>query len=206
VATIGGAGFLSFAGKSISVCGLGGMVVTSDANLASEVRLLRDHGRPRSGGERFYDIQRVGYNMRLSELHAAIGRTQLPHLERWNEARRSNAAFLSQRFVEAGLPLVTPVTLDDCVHASLHYVIRVADGRRDALQAHLTGLGIESSILYPQDLHLLAPYKALLGHEEGDFPIAETATAEVLSLPNHPSLTGEDLNQIVRAVAAFFDS
>lgn len=204
VGALGTAGFLSFAGKSISVCGLGGMVVTNDATLANEVRLLRDHGRPRAKGERFYDIQRAGYNLRLSELHAAIGRTQLPQLERWNERRRANADRYNAAFAAAGLPLGLPTTLDGYLHAYLHYTVRVEGGKRDALQAHLASDGIESTILYPQDLHLLAPYRDLLGHREGDFPIAERLTSEVLSLPNHPDLSDADAAAVLASVSRFF--
>lgn len=201
---IGRAGFLSFAGKSISVCGLGGMVVTNDADLANEVRLLRDHGRPRARGERFYDIQRIGYNLRLSEIHAAIGRVQLEHLESWNEARRQRAAELNAGLSEAGAPVRLPRTLPDCVHAFLHYTIAVPEGHRDALRAHVHQAGVDASVLYPQDLHLIGPYQELVGHVEGDFPVAERLTSEVLSLPNHPGLADEDVGVVVEAVASFY--
>jgi dTDP-4-amino-4,6-dideoxygalactose transaminase len=204
VGPLGTAGFLSFAGKGISVCGLGGMVVTNVDHVADEVRLLRDHGRPRAKGERFYDIQRIGYNVRLSELHAAIGRVQLRHLETWNERRRENAARYHAAFEAVGVPLGLPRTLPRAVHAFLHYTVRVADGRRDALQRHLADAGIESTVLYPQDLHLLAPYRALTGHAEGDFPVAERLTSEVMSLPNHPDVSADDIDAVVAAVARYY--
>lgn len=204
VGPLGTAGFLSFAGKGISVCGLGGMVVTNDAGLAQEVRLLRDHGRPRAKGERFYDIQRIGYNVRLSELHAAIGRVQLRHLETWNQRRRHNAARYNAGFEAAALPLGLPRTRPGAVHAFLHYTVRVGDGRRDDLQRHLAAECVESTVLYPQDLHLLAPYRELTGHAEGDFPVAERLTSEVLSLPNHPDVRDEDVDAVVAAVARFY--
>lgn len=204
VGSLGAAGFLSFAGKGISVCGLGGMVVTNDAALAEEIRLLRDHGRPRAKGERFYDIRRIGYNVRLSELHAAIGRVQLPHLEAWNERRRENAARYNAAFDRAGVPLGLPRTLPRVVHAFLHYTVRVPQGRRDELRDHLAEHGVESTVLYPQDLHLLAPYRELTGHAEGDFPVAELLTSEVLSLPNHPDVRGEDVDAVVDAVVRFY--
>jgi dTDP-4-amino-4,6-dideoxygalactose transaminase len=200
---LGRAGFLSFAGKSISVCGLGGMVVTNDDALAHEVRLLRDHGRPRAHGQRFYDIQRAGYNLRLSEVHAGIGRAQLPHLDAWNNRRRAVAAAHSYAFGAAGLALGLPRTLPGFVHAFLHYTVRVGDGRRDALKEHLAEHGIESTILYPQDLHLLAPYREITGHGVGDFPVAERLTTEVLSLPNHPGVSDGDVAEVVAAVEGF---
>lgn len=204
VGGIGTAGFVSFAGKTISVCGLGGMVTTNDDNLAQEVRLLRDHGRPRAKGQRFYEIHRVGYNLRLSELHAAVGRVQLGHLAEWNRRRLENATLYNQLFAERGLPLITPQTLPGYTHAFLHYTVRVPEGRRDPLQASLAEAGVESTVLYPQDLHLLPPYQALCGHREGDFPISEKLTREVLSLPNHPDIRAEEIQRVVEAVERFY--
>lgn len=201
---LGTAGFLSFAGKSISVCGLGGMVITNDDRIAQEVRLLRDHGRPRSQGKRFYDIQRVGYNLRLSELHAAIGRVQLAHLLEWNERRRQNAAFYNRVFAAAGIPVSIPHTRPEVVHAFLHYTLRVDALVRDPLMAYLAEREIETSILYPTPLHLLAPYREAWGYRPGDFPRAEHATRETLALPNHPSMTPEMLETVSGAVIQFF--
>ncbi|MDX2004665.1 MAG: DegT/DnrJ/EryC1/StrS family aminotransferase [Meiothermus sp.] len=204
VGGIGAAGFVSFAGKTISVCGLGGMVTTNNDDLAQEVRLLRDHGRPRAKGQRFYEIHRVGYNLRLSELHAAVGRVQLRRIEEWNQRRRENAALYNRLFAERGLPVVTPQTLPGCTHAFLHYTLRVPEGRRDALQKFLADAGVESTVLYPQDLHLLPPYQALCGHREGDFPVSERLTREVLSLPNHPDVNPEDIQAVVDGVERFY--
>lgn len=204
VGPLGTAGFLSFAGKSISVCGLGGMVVTNDTELANEVRLLRDHGRPRAKGKRFYDIQRAGYNLRLSELHAAIGRVQLRHLDPWNTRRRENAALYNRLIRDSGVPVLVPETLDNYLHAFLHYTIRVPDGRRDDLQAFLATHGIESTVLYPQDLHLLKPYRHLGDYTQGSFPATEKLTSEVLSLPNHPDINSDDITYVVGNIIRFY--
>jgi dTDP-4-amino-4,6-dideoxygalactose transaminase len=182
------------------------MALTNDDALATEVRLLRDHGRPRGAdGSRFYDVERVGYNLRLSEVHAAIGRVQLAYLTEWNQRRRDNAARYNRIFSERGLPLHTPQTHPDCVHAFLHYTIRIEGNKRDALRTFLADRGIESTILYPVSQHLLTPYQAMLGHQMGDFPRSEQMTAEILSLPNHPSLTEAELNTVADALTAFFD-
>lgn len=203
---LGTAGFVSFAGKGISVCGLGGMALTNDDHIANEVRLLRDHGRPRSAdGSRFYDVTRVGYNLRLSELHAAIGRVQLGYLADWNDRRRENAARYNALFEQRGLPVRCPQTKPDTVHAFLHYTLRVTAELRDPLRAHLSQQGIETSILYPVSQHLLPPYQKMLGSKAGDFPRSEQMTAEIISLPNHPSLTEAELNDVADAVTAFFD-
>jgi dTDP-4-amino-4,6-dideoxygalactose transaminase len=204
VGGLGTAGFLSFAGKSVSVCGLGGMVTTNDERLAHEIRLLRDHGRPRSQGQRFYDIQRVGYNLRLSELHAAIGRVQLRHLEDWNKRRRDHAAYYTEAFKRAGLPIVCPTTRSGVTHAFLHYTIRVDADYRDGLKDFLAERGIQTSVLYPVVLYLLPPYVEAWGHRAGDFPNADLFTDEILSLPSHPSLTEDMLALVVSTVTDFF--
>ena len=204
---VGTAGFLSFAGKGISVCGLGGMIVTDDDQLAQETRLLRDHGRPRSAdGQRFYEITRIGYNLRLSELHAAIGRVQLDYLDEWNERRRNNAAAYNQIFAEQELPIVRPQTSPDVVHAFLHYTIRVPADHRDPLKTWLGERGIQTSILYPAVQHLLPPYRQMLDHQPGDFPRSEATIEQILSLPNHPSLTDAELATVAQAVIEYFQS
>jgi dTDP-4-amino-4,6-dideoxygalactose transaminase len=201
---IGHAGFTSFAGKSISVCGLGGMVLTNDPKINEEVRLLRDHGRPRSGGKRFYEITRVGYNLRLSELHAAIGRVQLRHLEAWNERRRANSEGLTLRLNEAKVPVTCPVTRPGAVHAFLHYTVRVPADARDGLKAHLEEKGVETSIMYPTELYLLPPYREVWGGKPGEFPVADRVNREILTLPNNPSLTESDLDYVADSIRGFF--
>ena len=204
---LGDAGFLSFAGKGISVCGLGGMIVTDDDQLAQETRLLRDHGRPRSAdGQRFYEITRIGYNLRLSELHAAIGRVQLDYLDEWNERRGKNAAAYNRVFAEQELPIVRPQTSPDVIHAFLHYTIRVPADHRDLLKTWLGERGIQTSILYPAAQHLLPPYRDMLDHQPGDFPRSEAMIEQILSLPNHPSLTDAELATVAQAVIEYFQS
>jgi len=204
VGTIGDAGFTSFAGKTISVCGLGGAVLTNDDRIASEVRLLRDHGRPRSKGVRSYEIQRVGHNMRLSELHAAVGRVQLRHLGEWNRRRRETAAYYSERFGGGDLPIICPEIHGDVEHSFLHYTIRVDASKRDGLQRSLAARGIQAAVLYPIELFLLTPYREAWGHKPGEFPTSELVTREILSLPNHPSVTDEMREEVVAAVHDFF--
>ena len=203
--TLGVAGFTSFAGKSISVCGLGGMIVTTDDQLAQEVRLLRDHGRPRSKGVRFYEITRIGYNLRLSEIHAAIGRVQLSHLEEWNRRRREISAYYNRAFGEAGVPLRSPRTLPGVDHAFLHHTVLVDASHRDELRAFLADRGIETAILYPTALHLLPPYREAWGHKEGEFPVTERVTREILTLPNHPGLSESMRAKVVSGVLEFFE-
>jgi dTDP-4-amino-4,6-dideoxygalactose transaminase len=172
--------------------GEGGMVTTNDAAVAERVRLLRAHGmRVR------YQHEILGYNFRLTDLHAAVGIAQLPHLEAWNARRRANAAYLSRH-----LPGVTvPVEPAGYHHVYHQYTVRVADGRRDALQAFLADAGIGTGVYYPiaahqQPVYLDRGYRVSL-------PVTEQAAREVLSLPVHPSVDDQDLACIVERVHAF---
>jgi perosamine synthetase len=171
----------------------GGMVTTADPALARTVRLLRNQGM-----EQRYANEIVGANMRLTDVAAAIGRTQLAKLNGWNEQRRANADFLS-----AGLKgVVTPPVAAEATHVFHQYTIRVLDGQRDAVQAGLKERGIGSAVYYPTPIHLLKPY--LPGNHPGnrdwDLPVTMRAAGEVLSLPVYPGLTEQELSRIIDAV------
>ena len=176
----------------------GGMVVTPDAGFARTVKLLRNQGM-----ERQYANEIVGFNMRMTDVAAAIGREQLRKLPGWTERRQANAAALNAEL--AGIrALRTPFVAADATHVYHQYTVRVADGRRDALRAHLTAQGVGSGVYYPTPTHRLAPFLAL-GEQALRAPLPETdrAADEVLSLPVHPTLTDADLVRIGQAVRSF---
>lgn len=176
----------------------GGMITTADPELARMCRLLRNQGM-----EQRYANEVVGANMRLTDVAAAIGRVQLGKLAGWNKQRQENA-----RFLDAGLEsVVVPPVAPDATHVYHQYTVRVlatVRGRtdRDALMAGLKERGIGSAVYYPTPIHLLPPY--LPGNHatnrDWDLPVTMQATAEVLSLPVHPSLTEAQLHRIVTAV------
>ena len=173
----------------------GGMVVTADTGLARRIRLLRNQGM-----ERQYANEMVGYNMRLTDVAAAIGREQLRKLPAWNEQRRTHAAVLNQGL--AGLGSVrTPVIADGVTHVYHQYTVRVLADQRDELQAHLKDQGIGSAVYYPTPTHRLPPFAALA--DDDMLPETNRAATQVLSLPVHPSLAEADLARIVEAVRSF---
>jgi hypothetical protein len=173
----------------------GGMVVTPDAELARTVRLLRNQGM-----ERRYANEIVGYNVRLTDVAAAIGREQLRKLPGWNKQRQANAAALDAAL--RGLGAVrTPGVADGATHVYHQYTVRVPDGRRDALQAQLTAAGVGSAVYYPTPTHRLPPFAAF--GEGAALPETDRAAAEVLSLPVHPALGEADLARIAAAVRSF---
>lgn len=184
------AGFSFYPGKNLGAFGDAGAVVTNNAEIANKVRLLRNHGR-----EDKYEHLIEGYGERLDALQAAILRAKLPHLNDWNERRRSHAE--RYRRLLSGLPLSLPNELAK-VRAVYHlFVVRTE--RRDEVQRQLKAQEIATGIHYPISLHLQPAYRHL-GYRHGDFPYAEQATREVLSLPMYPELSDEQIDQVAKAI------
>lgn len=201
VAGIGDAGCISFfPTKNLGCFGDGGMVVTNDREIAERARMLRVHGSRKK-----YYHEALGINSRLDELQAAVLRVKLPHLPAWMARRQDLAARYNELFEASGLvarglvrlPFVAP----GCGHVYHQYTIATKD--RDLLQKHLKEQGIGSTVYYPLLLHLQGVFSGL-GYKEGDFPVAERATRDVLSLPMFPEMADEEADRVVRAVAGFY--
>jgi perosamine synthetase len=170
----------------------GGMLVTNDAQVAERARLFRNHGSPKT-----YQHVILGYNMRMTDLSAAIGLVQLEKLKEWNSIRRANAACLSEGLSKIE-GVTTPKIRADAEHIFHQYTIRIPD--RDNAAQKLREKGIGVGIHYPTPIHKQPLYQDL-GYNDV-LPVAEDACREVLSLPVHPSLSREDLDSIVQAVAS----
>lgn len=167
--------------------GEGGLVACENEDVARRVRLLRNQGM-----ERRYANEVVGFNARMTDIAAAIGRVQLTKLPGWTADRQANAAFFDAQL--AGVNgLRTPPVAAGAVHVYHQYTIRSAD--RDALASQLADAGIGTGVYYPIPNHRLPSYDRSL-----DLPETERAAREVLSLPVHPALSEPDLEQIVAAV------
>ncbi|MGI8587228.1 MAG: DegT/DnrJ/EryC1/StrS family aminotransferase [Chloroflexia bacterium] len=194
VGTFGTACFSFYPTKNITTAE-GGMVTTDDDEVADKARLLRSHGMRR----RYYH-EILGYNFRMTDVHAAIGVAQLPKLARFTERRRANAAYLS-----AHLPadkVQAPVVRPDVYHVFHQYTVRVLPPLdRDSVREQLTTAGVGNEVYYPLPVHRQQVYLDL-GYSPDGFPVAEEAARQVLSLPVHPALTEADLEQIVAAVDA----
>jgi len=189
------AAFSFYPGKNLGACGEGGAVTTNDPVLADKIRMLRDHGQAK---KYYHDME--GYNGRLDAIQAGLLHAKLTHLPKWNARRRERAAEYNRLFAAADHAVVTPRE-HSWSRAVYHlYVIRTED--RDGMISHLNRAGIGTGIHYPIPLHLQKAYIALNYHL-GDFPAAEKAAAEIVSLPMFPQLTKVQQARVVEEVLRF---
>ena len=196
--TIGTFGAMScfsfYPGKNLGACGEGGALVTNSAPFAARARSLREHG----SSVRYYHDE-VGYNYRMEGIQGAVLGAKLRHLPKWNQDRRAIA--LLYHDLLADTPLQLPTEAPYAESAWHLYVVR--HPRRDDLKKHLEANGIGCALHYPLPLHLQKCY-AHLGHKAGDFPVAEKAARECLSLPIYPELTDAQVERIAEVIRQFF--
>jgi dTDP-4-amino-4,6-dideoxygalactose transaminase len=182
-----------FPSKNLGGFGDGGMIVTNDNDTAEMCRALRSHGRNMNNQHNY-----VGLNSRLDSLQAAVLHAKLSHLDLWTTLRQFHASRYNKAF--AGHKwITTPCVFPGNEHTYNQYTLRITDGGRDHLHRSLKKDGIESAIYYPQPLHL-QPCFTHLGYKAGDFPVAEKACNEVISLPIYPEMTPDEQQYIIDRV------
>lgn len=187
--SFGTGAFSLYATKNI-MSGEGGMITTNDDTIADQCRMLRNHGMKR----RYYHDM-LGYNFRMSDLHAAIGLAQMDRLADFTQKRKANAAYLNAH-IES---VITPKVKDGYDHVWHQYTIRVNGGRdRDAAAKQLNEAGIGTGIFYPIPAHQQDYMREIIG--QISLPVAEKLAKEVISLPVHPQLDQQDLEKIVEEV------
>ena len=218
--TFGAAGALSFYATKTVTTGEGGMLVTDSDAIADRARVMRLHGISRDawkrytvGGNWYYEIEDVGFKYNLTDLAAAIGLVQLDRAEETRAARERIAALYDERFHDLGLDdrVALPARADSGdVHAWHLYMLRLRDGlgadgpagdagHRDAVIEALKADGVGTSVHFIP-LHLHPYYRRTYGYAAGDFPNAEAAFRQEISLPIYPSLTDEDVDRVALAV------
>lgn len=186
VGTFGDTAAFSFYPTKNMTTGEGGMVVTKDDRIARRVRLLRNQGM-----QERYRNEIPGFNMRMTDIHAAIGRVQLESLPAWTRKRRGNAGTLDGGLGGVEVPHVEP----EHFHVYHQYTIRVPGGGRDRLAEELRSRGVGCAVYYPVPVHRLPAFGLDL-----DLPQTERAAEEVLSLPVHPGLTDQQLDRLISSV------
>jgi dTDP-4-amino-4,6-dideoxygalactose transaminase len=187
-------GFSFYPGKNLGACGEGGALVTNNAAFDKRARSLREHGST----QRYYHDE-VGYNYRMEGMQGAVLGVKLKRLAEWTQKRRAIAKVYHDLL--AGTPLQLPVEPDYAESAWHLYVVR--HPRRDELKKHLEANGVGCALHYPLPLHLQKCY-ASLGHKPGDFPMAEKAARECLSLPMYPELTDKQIQRVADVIKDFF--
>jgi dTDP-4-amino-4,6-dideoxygalactose transaminase len=185
------AAFSFYPGKNLGACGEAGAITTNDAKIAQKSRMLRDHGQAEK-----YHHDMEGYNGRLDAIQAGILTVKLQSLAQWNEQRCIAAARYDQFFVGVE-GIMTPFVPSYSKPVYHLYILRVSDRRR--LQEHLTQEGIDTGIHYPIPLHQQRAY-IHLGYKAGDFPTAERAASQIISLPMFPTLTSEQQSRVAGSV------
>ena len=197
---LGRTGCLSFfPSKNLGAFGDGGLITTKDSQAAERLRLMRVHG---SRSE--YHHHLIGMNSRLDALQAAVLQIKFQYLADWTMKRQNNAESYRQLFHEHGLHdhVTLPVVAYGNTHVYNQFTIRTP--KRDDLSAYLTEKSIGNRIYYPVPLHLQECYETL-GYHKGDFPVAEQAAREVLSLPIYPELSSGQLTCVVETIKQFFE-
>lgn len=186
VGSFGIAGVFSFYPTKNMTSGEGGMISTASDEVARQCRLLRNQGM-----EKRYANEIVGFNTRMTDIHAAIGRVQLTKLAGWTTRRRSNAKFLDENLKDVVIPYVAP----NAIHVYHQYTIRILGHARDAFAVEMTKRGVGNGVYYPIPVHELESFGLNL-----DLPETTRASKEVLSIPVHPSLSQGELETIVSVI------
>ncbi|MEA5512207.1 DegT/DnrJ/EryC1/StrS family aminotransferase [Crocosphaera sp. UHCC 0190] len=193
------AAFSFYPSKNLGAFGNGGMLITSDEEVAQNVRTLRNYGAP----SKYYHTQ-IGSNSRLDTLQAAILQVKLPHLSQWNQLRNQAAKKYDQGLQLLADKGIIPIqNVSDRGHVYHLYVIRVHDTctlNREKLQDYLLERGIQTGIHYPIPCHLQPGYKEL-GYQLGDFPHAENLCNQILSLPMYPGISSEHTDWVIEQLS-----
>ncbi len=190
IGSLGDIGCFSFyPSKNLGCFGDGGMIVTNDFSLAEKIRMLRNHGSP---GRYVHDT--VGLNSRLDEIQAGILRIKMKYIENYNKLRRKKASLYTKYLSEV---IKTPYEPDGFYHVYHLYSIR--SSMRDKIKESLQKHGIPAVVYYPIPMHLQRALQ-FLGYKEGDLPIAESVSREILSLPIYPELPDEEVFEISQIV------
>lgn len=195
--SLGDAAAMSFyPSKVLGAYGDAGGILTSDDDLAHQIRVLRYMGQ-----ESKHTHLIIGYQERLDPIQAAVLRVKLRHLPGWIDRRRE----IARRYTEGlrGLPLRLPHEAPDCRH--VYYMYTLHSERRDGLEAHLRGADIASQRVYPLPVPLQPCYSSL-GYQAADFPVAVRLAQELLCLPMFPELTDSEVDRIVGEVHRFFEA
>ncbi len=187
-----------FPAKPLGCYGDGGMVFTNDHDIADRIKRLRNHGQKVR-----YQHHEIGLNARLDTIQAAVLLAKFPHFAEELEKRRLVAEIYTRLIKEKLSGVLPPIVVDDRTSVFAQYTVRIQDNMRDSVINALQDRNIPYAIHYPMPLHL-QPSMADFGFKQGDFPVSEQASREVLSLPMHPFITISEQEEVIDALAQAF--
>jgi len=197
--TIGNIGCTSFfPSKNLGCYGDGGAIFCNDDALAEKLRMVGNHGQRKQ-----YDFEEVGINSRLDTLQAAVLNVKLQHLDEYASARRKVADYYDAAFAVIS-EVKTPVRAKNSTHVFHQYTLRL-EGNREAFREFLKEKGIPTMVYYPSPMHLQKAYNPNGLWKKGDFPLSESLSDNVVSLPIHTEFEDDALKYIVEAVKSFFN-
>ena len=208
VGTFGDAGMFSFCAPKVITTGEGGIIVTNSKNIYETLKLLRSHGRAETQNyfstAEYMDYIQLGYNLRLSNILAALGRTQLKKLNKIARLRRKKAKYLTNR-LRGVEDIETPHFPYDSSHLYQMYTIYVKEGKRvrEELRRYLNKKGTMAKVYFPC-IHLSGFYKKEFGYKKGDLPQTEHIADSVLTLPMYPDITKKDMDTMAKEIQNFF--
>jgi len=195
---IGDLGCFSFYATKNMMCGEGGIITTNNDSFAEQCRRFRHHGQSEKTQYEYYDL---GYNYRMTDLQASIAIPQLQSLEVYTRKRILNAKLYDDNLSKyKGNKILIPNLGNGIRHVFHQYTIRVRDNI--ALKNYLLSKDIMTGIYYPKPLHLHRHFQRF-GYKEGDFPVSEELSHQVLSLPVHPNITKDDINKVCKHIGEY---
>ena len=208
VGSFSDASIFSFCGNKVLTTGEGGAVVTNSKEVIQKIKLIRSHGR--FDKTNYFEnpekpmYQDLGYNWRMSSITAALGISQLNKLDKIIKMRQKNAAFISSRLKKFP-QIITPISPDGYEHIYQMYTIRLPTSKiRNDLKNHLLAKRIFSKV-YFDPIHLTPFYRKKFNFKEGDLPVTEKISQQILTIPLFPNMTMEEKNYLVDSISEFFD-
>lgn len=208
VGSFGDSAIFSFCGPKIITTGEGGIAVTNNKDIYEKFKLIRSHGRLETVNyflaTGHIDYIQLGYNFRMSNITAVLGLSQFKKIDKIIKMRRKNVLYLSKKLIDLNDIIIPEVPENDFVSYQM-FTIKLKSGKRirDALKDYLNKKGIMAKV-YFEPIHMTKFYKDKFGYKNGDLPITEKISDQVLTLPMYPSLTKKEMDYIIKTIKSFF--
>jgi perosamine synthetase len=207
VGTFGDSAMLSFCQNKVISTGEGGAIVTDSKEICEKLKLIKSHGRLETedyfSTTGYMDYVALGYNFRMSTMVAALGVSQLKKADAIIKMRRDKAEYMTKKLSKIK-EIILPIPPHDYFHVYQMYAIKINGNLRDGLMKHLSENGIMTKVYFPP-IHLTHFYRTEFGHKDGELPITEKISDQILSLPLYPTLTESEIDYIAEKIEGFLE-